>query len=98
MVTPSCPTPGPTHRTIADGPSQEVPVRVFGTRVHLTVEIYDVEQDRRERAGLGALTELATLDGLLNLPLGLAVDIVDLTDTERRVLARLPTVWWNTGP
>jgi len=54
------------------------------------VAINDAERDRRHRAGLGALTDLATLDGLLNLPLGWPVNIADLTDTERRLVARLP--------
>ena len=70
--------------------SPAVPVRIFGTRAHLAVRINDAERDRRHRAGLGALTDLATLDGLLNLPLGWPVDIADLTDTERRLVARLP--------
>jgi len=67
-----------------------VPVRIFGTTAQLTVEINDAEHDRRTRAGLGALPEWAMLDGLLNLPLGWPVNIADLTDTERRLVARLP--------
>lgn len=67
-----------------------LPVRIFGSRAHLVVGINDAERDRRDRAGLGALTDLATLDGLLNLPLGLPVDIAGLTDAERRLVARLP--------
>ena len=66
------------------------PVRMFGVTAWLTVSINASESRRRERYGLGALTSLDVLDGLLGLPLGLPVPTEALTARERRLVSRLP--------
>jgi hypothetical protein len=66
------------------------PVRMFGVTAWLTVSINTSEWRRRERYGLGALTGLEVLDGLLGLPLGLPVPTEALTARERQLVRRVP--------
>lgn len=64
-------------------------VRIFNTRALLTLRINEPERRRREQLGLGALTRLDTLNGLLGLPLDLPVAMADLTARERKLVDRL---------
>jgi hypothetical protein len=51
-----------------------VPVNLLGTRVTAWAALNDAEHRRREAIGLGAVIDLALLDQLLNLPLGIPID------------------------
>jgi hypothetical protein len=63
---------------------------MFGVTAWLSVSVNASEWRRRERYGLGALTGLDVLDGLLGLPLGLPVATEALTARERQLVSRLP--------
>jgi hypothetical protein len=65
-------------------------VRMFGVRAGVVVSVNDGEWRRRERVGLGGVTGLDVLDGLLGLPLGVPVAVQALTGRERRLVNRLP--------
>jgi hypothetical protein len=63
---------------------------MFGVSAWLSVSVNNAEWRRRECVGLGALTGLDVLDGLLGLPLGLPVPLQALTTNERQLVSRLP--------
>jgi hypothetical protein len=62
--------------------------RIWSGSVLLQVD--HAEHARRQAAGLGALTNLGTLDLLMTLPEGMAVPVATLSDSQRRALRRLP--------
>lgn len=63
---------------------------MFGTTAGVVFRTDVTEIARRRACSLGSLTELALLDALLGLPVGLPVAVADLTDVERRRLDRVP--------
>ncbi len=63
---------------------------VLGVEALVCFEPDMEEIDRRERAGLGAATDVDVLDLLLGLPVGAAVRTADLGGRERRALAKAP--------
>lgn len=56
----------------------------------LTLSVNNAKWRPRERVGLGAVTGLDLLDGLLGLPLGLPVPVEVLTTPERQLVCHLP--------
>jgi hypothetical protein len=64
-------------------------VQVLGVRAWVAAAVNDAEWQRRERAGLGGLTGLDVLDGLLGLPLNVPIPVQALTGRERRLVQRL---------
>jgi len=72
-----CPQPGPgtgVTRNVPPALVRAVPVNLLGTPVTAWVALNAAEHRRREAIGLGAVTDPALLDQLLNLPLGIPVD------------------------
>lgn len=64
--------------------------RLSGSRGDALVVLDRHEHSRRQRCGLGAVTDLTLLDSLLNLPLGVPVPLDALTPRERERLSRAP--------
>ena len=65
-------------------------VRLFGVTAWLALSVNNDEWRRREYVGLGGLTGLDVLDGLLGFPLGMPVRVDAITRRERRLVNRLP--------
>ena len=63
---------------------------MLGETAVIDYRIDAVEAARRRRAGCSAITDLAVLDVLMGLPVGIPVAAADLTDRERRTLRRTP--------
>ena len=64
--------------------------RVSGVRGDAVLSVEAAEHYRRRRLGLGALADLALLNVLMDLPLGLPVPSTDLPASAREVLASAP--------
>lgn len=71
--------------------------RAAGSVADALVTYDEVEHERREDLGLGAVTSLALLDALLNLPLGVSTHRDDLAPYAREVLLAAPAgvVEWD---
>ena len=86
-------TPGVPVRPVDLGTSWEVVTdgaRLGGVRADAVVGLNAAEHERRQLAGLGALTELALLKGCMNLPLNVSVRSADLAEQDQAVLSRAP--------
>lgn len=65
-------------------------VRIFGMAAGVAYRSDQVEVARRREQGFGSLIELDVLDGLMGLPVGLAVARDELTARERALVDRSP--------
>lgn len=74
-------TPLPERITI---PTRDAP------RASLLVHVDPVEHGRRQAAGLGAVTDAAALDVMLELPVGMPVALIGMSSTPRHFVNRIP--------
>ncbi|MFE2750532.1 hypothetical protein ACFXGA_00860 [Actinosynnema sp. NPDC059335] len=65
-------------------------VTLFGSAAGLVYELDETEASRRVTEQVEPLTDLAVLDVLMGMPVGLPVALEDLTDREREILRRCP--------
>jgi hypothetical protein len=66
------------------------PVTVFRTAAYVTAAADRAEVLRRQKMGVGAVTDRGLLEALMGLPAGLPVPVASLTERERTALLRAP--------
>jgi hypothetical protein len=69
---------------------EDLPAHLLGVNVRVLLDVDHLEHERRQAAGLGALTSRPALRVLCTLPAGERVRVADLTPPELRQIAALP--------